>query len=68
MIVLPLEEKAAEQKREEALTDRAWLQLVRTELGPALQSATLSRVSRDRRGRVWKLCARVATVAARPKS
>ena len=63
IIVQPLEEKAAEQKKEEALTNIAWLQLVRNELGPALRSTTLSRVSRDRRGRVWKLCARVQRVA-----
>ena len=64
IIVQPLEEKAAEEKREEELSNRAWLHLVRTELGPALRSGTLSRVSRDRRGRVWKLCARVARVAS----
>ena len=64
VIVLPLEEKAARQKREEVLTTRAWLQLVRTELGPVLSSANLGRVSPDRRGRVWKLCARVARSAA----
>jgi hypothetical protein len=64
IIVQPLEEKAAEEKREEELSNRAWLHLVRTELGPALRSGTLSRVSRDRRGRVWKLCARVARVSS----
>lgn len=49
IIMRPLEEKAAEERKDEVLTDLAWLQLVRAELGPALQSSTLSRVSRDRR-------------------
>ena len=64
IIILPLEEKAAEVKPGEVLSNRSWLQIVRSELEPALRSSTLSRVSRDRRGRVWKLCARVAHVAA----
>ena len=64
IIVRPLEEKAAEERSDEVLTDHAWLQLVRMELGPALRSSTLSRVSPDRRGRVWRLCARVKRVRA----
>jgi hypothetical protein len=49
IVMRQMEEKAAEERKDEVLTDHAWLQLVRTELGPVLRSSTLSRVSRDRR-------------------
>ena len=64
LLVQPLEGRAERHKRDEDLSTGAWLQLVRAELAPALHSATLARISRERRGRVWQLCARVSRVAA----
>ena len=64
LLVQPLEGRAERHKRDEDLSTSAWLQLVRAELAPVLHSATLARISRERRGRVWQLCARVSRVAA----
>jgi len=58
VIARPLEKSSV--KSEDALTDRAWRQFLCAEMSSLLQGGYLKEVSKQRRGRLWRLCARTS--------
>eukprot|EP00960_Hanusia_phi_P059082 764072-Hanusia_phi.AAC.2 len=58
VIAKPLEKSTV--RSEDALTDRAWRQFLRSEMSSLLRCGYLREVSKQRRGRLWQLCARTS--------